>query len=86
MSAGHDRRSARCLELFEKLSEYIDGELPPGVCAEIEAHLAGCEPCLRFLHSLRSTVAHVGELPASGMPEDLKRACVETFAKRCRGR
>ena len=32
----HDHQ--HCLEMFEKLSEYIDGELDHATCEEIERH------------------------------------------------
>jgi anti-sigma factor (TIGR02949 family) len=55
MSAGkHDK--AKCHEVFEQLSQYLDRELTPQTYAEIEAHLAGCPPCIDFLNSLKRTV------------------------------
>ena len=38
-------------------SAYLDAELPPGDCAEIEKHIAGCPPCVEFVESLRKSVA-----------------------------
>ena len=38
------------------LSDYLDLELPPEACYEIEAHIAGCPPCIEFAESLRKTV------------------------------
>jgi anti-sigma factor RsiW len=53
-----DRAShLHCLELFEKLSEYIDGELEAADRRAIEAHVAGCIACLACLQTLRQTVA-----------------------------
>jgi RNA polymerase sigma-70 factor (ECF subfamily) len=43
--------------VFARLSEYIDGELPEGDCAEIEEHIADCPPCIEFLRNLRRSVA-----------------------------
>lgn len=48
--------SEKCKEIFALLSEYLDFELPPAACQEIEAHLAGCAPCVEFSESLRKTV------------------------------
>lgn len=45
-----------CREILEKLSEYIDEEIDPAVCDEIEAHMAGCSPCIAFLNTLKKTV------------------------------
>ena len=49
-------RTAKCKEVFSLLSEYLNLELPPDACQEIESHLAGCPPCIEFAESLRKTV------------------------------
>lgn len=49
-------RTEKCKEVFSLLSEYLDLELPPDACREIETHLAGCPPCIEFAESLRRTV------------------------------
>ena len=59
----------QCKEIFALLSDYLNLELPPGACKEIETHLAGCPPCVDFMESLRKTVElcraySPGELPA----------------------
>jgi anti-sigma factor RsiW len=46
-----------CLELFEKLSEYIDDELEAAERLAVESHVAGCVACLACLQTLRQTVA-----------------------------
>jgi Putative zinc-finger len=46
----------KCKEAFSLLSEYLNLELPPDACQEIETHLAGCPPCIEFAESLRKTV------------------------------
>jgi AcrR family transcriptional regulator len=38
----------------ERLSAYLDGELPPGERALVAAHLAGCEDCAAFLAGLEA--------------------------------
>ncbi len=63
----HD--AERCREVFALLSEYLDLELPPETCREIETHMAGCAPCVEFAESLRKTVElcrgyEPGEMPA----------------------
>ena len=51
-----DERTEKCKEIFSLLSEYLNLELPPEACQEIETHLAGCPPCIEFAESLRKTV------------------------------
>ena len=57
-----------CKQIFATLSEYLDLELPPDACREMEAHLAGCPPCVEFAESLRKTVALCHEYQAKAMP------------------
>jgi anti-sigma factor RsiW len=86
MTSPHEHGSAACREMLERLSEYLDGELTPSACEDMEGHLHDCEPCVAFLRSLKATVAHVESLPRPRLPDDLKRACVEAYARRCRGK
>lgn len=53
MTHEHSHRDPACLEVFARLSEFIDGELPEMDCAEMEAHIADCPPCIDFLNSLK---------------------------------
>lgn len=46
----------KCEEVFALLSDYLNLELPPEACQDIEAHIAGCPPCIEFSDSLRKTV------------------------------
>jgi anti-sigma factor RsiW len=51
-----------CLEVFERLSEYLDGELSPQDCVEIQEHIRDCEPCVAFVESLKTSIRASGEL------------------------
>ncbi|OQY04118.1 MAG: hypothetical protein B6I22_10180 [Desulfobacteraceae bacterium 4572_123] len=50
----HNHR--HCLELFEKLSEYIDDELDEPACKEIEKHIKECILCRECLETLKRSV------------------------------
>jgi anti-sigma factor RsiW len=45
-----------CREILENLSAYIDQELDPSLCDEIEEHMRDCNPCVAFLNTLKKTV------------------------------
>ena len=45
-----------CGRIFSLLSEYLDQELPPATCQELEEHLSGCPQCIRFVQSLKRSV------------------------------
>jgi RNA polymerase sigma-70 factor (ECF subfamily) len=57
-------RSGHCRKMFAGLSDYLDGELDDFSCEEIEAHIEGCEPCKKFLNSLRATIHACQQSPA----------------------
>jgi anti-sigma factor RsiW len=78
MSEHAHGKDPQCLEVFARLSEYLDGDLPAAGCKEIEAHMADCPPCIAFLRSLRGCVEashtfHSHEKPAPLSAEEVKR-------------
>ena len=65
------QHSENCKEIFALLSDYLDFELPPEACREIENHLAGCSPCVEFAESLRKTVELCRRYRPSELPAPL---------------
>ena len=47
----------------ERLAAWIDGELPPGERASVEAHVAECEECAALLADLEAVDGFARELP-----------------------
>ncbi len=70
--SGHER---------ERLSAFLDGELPPGERAAVEAHLAACPECTAFL----AEMAAVDEAAAS-LPVEAPAGYFDTFPRRVRAR
>lgn len=78
----------RCKQIFAVLSEYLDGELPPGNCRELERHLQGCKACLAYLETLKATVQacrkyRVTKFPC---PSPRVRAALREAARKSRTR
>lgn len=62
-----------CEELLGSLSAYIDGELPPELCHELERHLAGCDNCRVVLNTTKRTIDLVHAPPEKAdLPEDVR--------------
>ena len=63
----------KCEELLGSLSAYIDGDLGPELCQELEKHLAECDNCRVVLNTTKRTIELVSS-PAekSGLPEDVR--------------
>ena len=56
----------KCEELLAMLNDYVDGDIPPGVCETFEKHLAGCNPCQIVVDNIRKTIT----LYKDGKPYD----------------
>jgi anti-sigma factor RsiW len=61
-----------CRDTLEILSEYIDGDLDPGLCAEIEQHMAECGNCRIMVDTLRKTVILYRDYGHEEVPADAK--------------
>ena len=70
--------SMTCRELFERLSEYVDGELSQEICQEIQRHMEGCEPCVAFAKTLKKTADLCRRLPSRPIPPEVA-AGLRTF-------
>jgi anti-sigma factor RsiW len=46
----------KCEELLAMLNEYVDGEIDPGFCEDLQKHLAGCNPCQVVVDNIRKTI------------------------------
>jgi len=58
-----------CGQVLERLSDYLDDELPAQERAHLEEHLRGCEGCARFGGDLAATVrALKAHLEADRLP------------------
>ncbi len=64
--------TAKCQHLLENLSNYLDGEAPEELCAEIERHLDGCDDCRVVVDTLRKTISLYHELPQPELPPEAR--------------
>jgi anti-sigma factor RsiW len=67
---GHDHK--KCISIFKKLSEYIDGELDDKAYKEMQGHLKECVKCEVCLETLRRTVELCRNMKMKRVPERLK--------------
>jgi anti-sigma factor RsiW len=75
-----------CREATEFLLDYLDGNLPGPVAAELEIHFHACGWCTEYVASYRKTVALTQTLasdePAeSAVPEELIQAILKARMK-----
>ena len=69
----NDHIHAQCEELLGSLSAYIDGDLAPALCQELEKHLEGCDDCRVVLNTTKRTIELVhSPVEKSDLPEDVR--------------
>lgn len=49
-----------CQDILEKICDYIDKDLDPAICKDIEDHIEDCEPCVAFINTIKKTVELFG--------------------------
>jgi anti-sigma factor RsiW len=60
-----------CKRLLEDMNLYIDGELDPELCQQLEAHFKDCERCRIVLDTTRKTIdLYCGNEPVE-LPADV---------------
>jgi anti-sigma factor RsiW len=70
------------MELAERLSEYLDGELPPDLRDRVEEHFDGCVQCEKFLLSLRRVKGLGDLLPCEQLSAEKLRSLAESVRRR----
>jgi anti-sigma factor RsiW len=92
MKEGESLRSANrhgttmtCRELFERLSEYVDGELSQELCEEIRRHMQGCDPCVAFARTLKATADLCRRLPSQPIPPEVAAELQAVLARQLSG-
>jgi anti-sigma factor RsiW len=61
-----------CRKHFDRISEYLDGELDDALCREIEAHLRDCPECRECIDSLRKTIRICRGAAEESVPEEVR--------------
>jgi len=45
-----------CEEVWREISNYLEGEVDPGLCAAIQEHFRGCKHCTAVLDGTRNVI------------------------------
>jgi hypothetical protein len=82
---GGGRGELTCRDVIALLLDYLDRALGPDVLAELERHLADCEPCRAYLRTYARSRQLVGEASRVEMPADLEIRLRQFLLDRLRG-
>jgi mycothiol system anti-sigma-R factor len=61
-----------CEKNFERISEYLDGELGRDACLQIEQHLMECSECRDCFDALKKTIALCKKSGQEEIPGDMR--------------
>lgn len=66
-------RARTCRETVDLLLDYVEGRLPAEDHKALDAHFAGCPPCLEFVRSYRETPRILRGSTQAAMPDAVAR-------------
>jgi hypothetical protein len=70
----------RCRDVVDLVLAYLEGTLDPGERQALEAHIADCPNCWRFLQTYGETVSLGQQLREEAIPMDVRER-LETFVR-----
>ena len=68
-----------CREFVELVTAYLEGTLPEGDRARMDAHLAECDGCAGYLEDMRRLVGSLHEAPEPPADEETRDALLRAF-------
>jgi len=82
ISPENGARSLTCRKAIDLLADYLEAALTPARLAELEAHLADCQPCQAYLNTYRRTKTLASRVERVEMPAEMRRRLSEFLTKR----
>ena len=61
-----------CRQLFEKMSEYLDGELDPDLVSFAEDHLSKCTECEENIELMKKSLQLIKNQTSQKLPDDVR--------------
>jgi predicted anti-sigma-YlaC factor YlaD len=68
-----------CQEVVELVTDYLEGTLPERDVVPFEQHLELCDGCRYYVEQMRITIATVGRIDESDVPDDLRTGLLAAF-------
>jgi len=67
-----EKAIATCQPVLERISAYLDGDLPAATCGEVERHCRECPECAALFEGLRRTVGLCREVGQAPLPASVR--------------
>lgn len=70
-----------CKHIWRELSNYIDGDIPPDVRRDVEAHVAQCRHCAALLDSTHDIIVLIADERRLELPVGFSKRLRERLEK-----
>lgn len=70
-----------CRELVERITDYLEEQLPPDDTRRLEQHLAECPHCGVYLEQMRAIVRTIGKLEEEHVHPEARQRLLEIFRR-----
>lgn len=68
-----------CVELVERVTDHLEGVLPPEEAARVREHLASCDGCGAYVEQVRTAVRLLRTSPGEALPAEAVDDLVDRF-------
>jgi predicted anti-sigma-YlaC factor YlaD len=77
-----DRTHITCQEVVELVTDYLESRMAPEDVAVFEEHLDLCDGCRWYVEQMRLTIATVGRIEESDVPDEMHDSLLHAFRRR----
>lgn len=71
-----------CIDLVERVTDYLEGALAPDVALDLTVHLGECDGCEAYVGQYRTTVRLLAELPREQLSIDMESILLAKYRER----
>ena len=79
-----DGTAISCQEVVEVVTDYLEGRMSAADVAIFEAHLDLCDGCKWYVEQMRITIATVGRIEETDVPDEVQATVLDAFRARFR--
>ena len=68
-----------CKELVELITDYLEGNLPEDLRAQVDRHIAGCDGCTNYLDQMQTTIQLTGRIQEENLSSKQRSDLLQLF-------
>lgn len=69
----------KCVDLVERVTDYLEGALAPDELARVRAHLLSCDGCAAHVEQMRAAVRALADIPPEQPSPAVEDALLDMF-------